>query len=213
MKRPYIDDYPQTDNRTYYNLDGTVNWKKYAEALDEYILSLSPVDKGEEQKCPVCGNTLDHKYNYVTNTLTCKCGKRWLKHGDKPHPLSFSDKEETSSPAQDLMNALDNLDKYLDSKQKKGEAATAEEFYLNYYSIEKLPRHRVICDASEIIELMNQYSALRKVEMPSEENVEEYLLDCADYVGSRGIDEGIQAGFRACYKWMCEQIKHLNKLT
>ena len=42
MKRPTINDYPQTDSRTYYNLDGTVNWKKYAEALEEYAESLSP---------------------------------------------------------------------------------------------------------------------------------------------------------------------------
>ena len=42
MKRPTINDYPQTDSRTYYNLDGAVNWKKYAEALEEYADSLSP---------------------------------------------------------------------------------------------------------------------------------------------------------------------------
>ena len=43
MKRPTINDYPQTDSRTYYSLDGTVNWKKYAKALEEYADSLSPV--------------------------------------------------------------------------------------------------------------------------------------------------------------------------
>ena len=47
MKRPTINDYPQTDSRTYYNLDGTVNWKKYAEALEEYADSLSPAAEEE----------------------------------------------------------------------------------------------------------------------------------------------------------------------
>ena len=35
--KPHINQYPMTDSRTYLNFDGTVNWQKYAEALDEYI--------------------------------------------------------------------------------------------------------------------------------------------------------------------------------
>jgi hypothetical protein len=48
-KKPNINDYPTTDSRTFKNPNGTVNWCKYANALDEYILSLSPVDKGEAE--------------------------------------------------------------------------------------------------------------------------------------------------------------------
>ena len=46
---PDIDDYPQTDSRTYKNLDGTVNWKKYAMALKSYILNEPKIIP--EQEC------------------------------------------------------------------------------------------------------------------------------------------------------------------
>ena len=51
---PDIDDYPQTDSRTYKNLDGTVNWKKYAMALKSYILSNEPKIIPEQE----CGKPL-----------------------------------------------------------------------------------------------------------------------------------------------------------
>ena len=46
-----------------------------------------------------------------------------------------------------------------DKEPKVGvkESQSAEEMYLSYYGIEKLPHHRVICDISEIIDLMEQY--------------------------------------------------------
>ena len=50
----------------------------------------------------------------------------------------------------------------------------------------------------------NNYPSLP---LPTDEEIEEYLLDCPDYVGEGRIDEGIQAGFRACAKWMREQMK------
>ena len=46
---PDIDDYPVTDSRTYKNLDGTVNWKKYAMALRSYILD-EPEKPTDERK-------------------------------------------------------------------------------------------------------------------------------------------------------------------
>ena len=36
-KRPEITDYPMTDSRTFIKLDGSVDWEKYAKALDEWI--------------------------------------------------------------------------------------------------------------------------------------------------------------------------------
>lgn len=38
MEKPKINDYPLTDSRTFLEFDGTINWQKYAKALDEYIL-------------------------------------------------------------------------------------------------------------------------------------------------------------------------------
>ena len=90
---------------------------------------------------------------------------------------------------------------------------TAEKFYLNYYGIEKLPRHRVICDASEIIELMNQYSALRKVEMPSEEDVDKEFPITSETKAVTLSYQANQMAKREGAKWAIEQIKHLNKLT
>jgi len=46
-------------------------------AMEEYA-SQKP-QGGEREECPDCGNVHNHKYNYVTNTLTCKCGRRWSK--------------------------------------------------------------------------------------------------------------------------------------
>jgi hypothetical protein len=40
--KPTINDYPITDERTFLNLNGSVNWHRYAKALDAYIDSLSP---------------------------------------------------------------------------------------------------------------------------------------------------------------------------
>lgn len=40
QKKPNIKDYPSTDDRTYFELDGTINWEKYANDLDKYIASL-----------------------------------------------------------------------------------------------------------------------------------------------------------------------------
>ena len=35
--KPTINDYPITDERTFLNLNGSVNWQRYAKALDAYI--------------------------------------------------------------------------------------------------------------------------------------------------------------------------------
>lgn len=40
IKKPTIYDYPSTDERTFIELDGKVNWEKYAKALDEFIVKL-----------------------------------------------------------------------------------------------------------------------------------------------------------------------------
>jgi hypothetical protein len=40
IKKPTINDYPSTDERTFVELDGKVNWEKYAMALDEFIVKL-----------------------------------------------------------------------------------------------------------------------------------------------------------------------------
>jgi len=41
MKKPEIDDYPRTDELSYYYMNGAVNWEKYAKALDKYIKQLT----------------------------------------------------------------------------------------------------------------------------------------------------------------------------
>ena len=77
---------------------------------------------------------------------------------------------------------------YFLSPVDKGEDMAAEEYYLTYYGIEKLPRHRVICDASEIIEIMNKYSALRKVEKPLKidlfEEKDKCIAGCKVFTGN-----------------------------
>lgn len=40
IKKPNIYDYPSTDERTFVELDGKVNWEKYAKALDDFIVKL-----------------------------------------------------------------------------------------------------------------------------------------------------------------------------
>ena len=54
-EKPYLHKYPSTDGRTFINLDGSVNWKKYATALDRYIVNiiakfLIQKDGAEEKK-------------------------------------------------------------------------------------------------------------------------------------------------------------------
>lgn len=65
IKKPNIYDYPSTDERTFVELDGKVNWEKYAKALDEFIIlaecksdhsedKLDKVDKQGGWICPRC---------------------------------------------------------------------------------------------------------------------------------------------------------------
>ena len=37
MKRPKLNDYPITDDRTYKSFKGDILWKKYASNLNKYI--------------------------------------------------------------------------------------------------------------------------------------------------------------------------------
>ena len=37
MNKPNIHDYPMTDSRTFIRLNGSIDWEKYAKALDEWI--------------------------------------------------------------------------------------------------------------------------------------------------------------------------------
>ena len=41
-EKPTINDYPITDERTFLNLNGSVNWQRYAKALDAYIETTTP---------------------------------------------------------------------------------------------------------------------------------------------------------------------------
>ena len=67
---PDIDDYPVTDSRTYKNLDGTVNWKKYAMALKSHILSNEPEKPTDEEIEKWVDERIDKVYiGYVSRGL------------------------------------------------------------------------------------------------------------------------------------------------
>jgi hypothetical protein len=72
---PDIDDYPVTDSRTYKNLDGTVNWKKYAMALRSYILNEpeNPTDEEIEKWA--------HENSFsVNSTINKILGAKWMRN-------------------------------------------------------------------------------------------------------------------------------------
>lgn len=50
QKKPQINDYPSTDERTYLELDGNINWAKYANALDKYIFALEQGEQKEDEE-------------------------------------------------------------------------------------------------------------------------------------------------------------------
>lgn len=74
MKKPTINDYPITDERTFLNLNGSVNWQRYAKALDAYIEITTPqvapqaspqvaaqpsatAEVEAHTSCPICGRS------------------------------------------------------------------------------------------------------------------------------------------------------------
>jgi hypothetical protein len=73
IKKPTINDYPSTDERTFVELDGKVNWEKYAKALDEFIQILA------ECKCDHSEDKLD-KIDKRGGWICPRCGKvhSWL---------------------------------------------------------------------------------------------------------------------------------------
>ena len=109
---------------------------EYDNIVDEYILSLSPVDKGEDMA--------------AEEVLTKKCleNKVWLTSNE---------------------------------------------------------RHTML-------EAIEEYSALRKVEMPSEEDVDKEFPITSETKAVTLSYQANQMAKREGAKWAIEQIKHLNKL-
>lgn len=79
IKKPTINDYPSTDSRAFIELDGAINWEKYAKALDEFIVKLADckcdhsedkLDKIDKQGgwiCPRCQKV----HSWLS--ITCDC--------------------------------------------------------------------------------------------------------------------------------------------
>jgi hypothetical protein len=79
IKKPNIYDYPSTDERTYIELDGKVNWEKYAKALEEFIQilaeckcdhsedKLDKIDKQGGWICPRCQKV----HNWMVQSCDC----------------------------------------------------------------------------------------------------------------------------------------------
>lgn len=73
MEKPTLDQYPPTDERTFINLkDGSINWKKYAQALDDYIMERGQYKNEQPSNCnkllcAVADNAeyLKHKYFFI----------------------------------------------------------------------------------------------------------------------------------------------------
>jgi len=79
IKKPTINDYPSTDSRAFIELDGKVNWDKYAKALEEFIQilakckcdhsedKLDKIDKQGGWICPRCQKV----HSWLS--MTCDC--------------------------------------------------------------------------------------------------------------------------------------------
>jgi hypothetical protein len=70
--KPTINDYPSTDSRTFINLDYTINWQKYANALDMYISELSQFqgrDKAVIKKQHDYIDWLEREVRYIPTTV------------------------------------------------------------------------------------------------------------------------------------------------
>jgi hypothetical protein len=71
MKQPKISDYPRTDERTYYNINGSVNWEKYALALENYIEQIrKDAVKRDDNICD-CIHPMLNPYRILPECTTC----------------------------------------------------------------------------------------------------------------------------------------------
>ena len=94
----------------------------------------------------------------------------------------------------------------------KGEAEmTAEEFLKEKYHTKNISGESVF-SLQRHIEDMEEYSALRKVEMPSDDDIKEQFPIKSETTALTSLFIERNMNRREGAKWAIEQIKHLNKL-
>ena len=165
---------------------------EYDNIVDEYILSLSPVDKGEDMA--------------AEEVLTKKCleNKVWLTSNERHTMLEAM--EEYSALRNHVPDVGKEVDQMTAQELKEIFNANAHEWVNNGYTNTRC------MNMDEFVRTTYKMFQDRKVEIPSEEDVDKEFPITSQTKAVTLSYQANQMAKREGAKWAIEQIKHLNKL-